>query len=144
MKNKLDIARQKMIDGSYTCFLFLGEKEYFSHDRGVKPLLSLLDSGESFDGFFAADKVVGQGAAHLYVLLGVKALWADVISEGAKQILTNNGVYVEYRECVPYVINRKKDGMCPIESAVFGIASPYEAHEIILKTLHALAESARS
>lgn len=48
-----------------------------STDNGVKPLLSLIDSGKTLSGYSAADRVVGNGAAYLYVLLGVKSVYAN-------------------------------------------------------------------
>ena len=98
--------------------VLIDDFEYTSYDRGVKPLISLLQSNRSVIGAFAADKCVGAGAAHLYVLLGVRAVWANVISASAIDVLKNNNIEIYYDKSVPYIINRKGDGMCPIESAV--------------------------
>ena len=94
MPDSVALARQKLLDGGYTCFVLLGQEEYCSFERGVKPLLSFLQSGTSFLGAVAADKTVGAGAAHLYVLLGVQAVWANVISRSAKDILEQNGIEI--------------------------------------------------
>ena len=138
MCDKTELARQMMTEGAYTCVLLLGDAQYTSHERGVKPLLMLLQSGRSYEGGVAADKTVGAGAAHLYVLLGVRRLWANVISTAALQVLAQNGIEAAYGECVPYIINRRGDGPCPIESAVEGAKSSREAHERILRALERL------
>ena len=83
MDNGILTARQRLLDCGYTCVLLQNGEECCSRERGVKPLLSLLDKGRSFCGAVAADKTVGAGAAHLYVLLGVRAVWARVISAAA-------------------------------------------------------------
>ena len=70
MNNSVNNAKQKMLDGKYTCVVLIDNDEYTSYERGVKPLLSLLQTGRSFAGAVAADKCVGAGAAHLYVLFG--------------------------------------------------------------------------
>ena len=72
--------------------LYSSERQYTSTLRGVRPLLDLLASGVDLCGFVAADKTVGLGAAHLYNLLGVRAVWARVMSEGAKALLSECGI----------------------------------------------------
>ena len=142
MYNLLKTARQRLIDGEYTCVLLLGDDEYTSHERGVKPLLTLLEENYPSRGAVAADKCIGAGAAHLYVLLGVKAVWANLISESAIEVLKDSGIEVDYEKCVPYIINRKGDGPCPIESAVKDASDSMQALSLIKSALKALAASA--
>ena len=135
MLNALDAARRRLRDGGYTCVVLYGEREYMSFERGVKPLLTLLESEDSCSGAVAADKTVGAGAAYLYVLLGVRAVWANVISSSALQVLQRHGIDVSYEECVAYIINRRGDGVCPIETAVADAKTPQEAYRMIVDTL---------
>ncbi len=138
MNNEVDIVRQRLQDGDYTCVVFANGEEYCSRDRGVKPLLSLLQSGGSVRGGVAADKTVGAGAAHLYVLLGIRALWANVISDLATQVLKKGGIEFFCGKCVPYIINRQGDGVCPIEKAVSNAKTSREAYDLIVETLDQL------
>ena len=140
MNNSLNIAKQKMLDGKYTCVVLIDNDEYTSYERGVKPLLSLLQTGRSFAGAVAADKCVGAGAAHLYVLLGVCAVWANIISMPAIQVFKNNGIEVFFGESVPNIINRRGDGICPIEGAVGNTKNSQEAYQLIIETLKCLEE----
>ena len=78
---------------------------------------------------------MGLGAAHLYLLLGVKSVWARVISREARELLETNGVEVFFENEVPYIINRQGDGRCPIEAAVSGITDSNEALKMIKETL---------
>ena len=133
-------ARALLLEGGYTCVLRLGDQIYHSKERGVKPLLAFLNSEICFEGSCAADKTIGAGAAHLYVLLGVCAVWGRVISKSALQVLEENGIAVFYDECVPNIINRQGDGICPIERAVASARSSEEARRIIEKTLQELAK----
>lgn len=137
MKN-IQKAKDILIKNGYTCVLCSNGEEYHSTFRGVKPLIDFLESGKCFHGFSAADKTVGLGAAHLYILLGVKTVWANVISEPAKALLEQNGISVFYETQVPYIINRQGDGKCPIETAVNGINDSKEAYKTIIKTLENL------
>lgn len=143
MNNALNIAKQKMLDGKYTCVVLIDNDEYTSYERGVKPLLSLLQMRRSFVGAVAADKCVGAGAAHLYVLLGVRAVWANFISISAIQILQNNGIDVFFDQSVPNIINRKGNGICPIEEAVLVAENSHEAYELIIDTLKNLEQKTK-
>lgn len=67
----------------------------------------------------------------MYVLLGVKAVYAAVISKSALDVLLSNNVVVEYDNLVENIINRKGDDICPFESSVLDISEPQPAYEII-------------
>lgn len=139
MNSKLAKAVGLLKDGDYTCVWVKDNDFTVSRERGVKPLLERIDSGESLNGYFAADKVVGNGAAMLYVLLEVTELYASVISKPALTTLKNYNIPVHYDLCVPNIRNRTNTGICPMEEAVEGITSPEKALEAIrnkLKTLN--------
>ena len=143
MLDKIEAVRKRLTDGAFTCVLRVGNEEFTSFERGVKPLLDFLQSKNSFLGAIAADKTVGAGAAHLYCLLGVRAVWANVISVAAENVLTAHGIAVFYGERVPYIINRRGDGMCPIEAAVADAKNSQDAYEKILAALQKLRASAQ-
>ena len=137
---ELQKAKSILSEKSLTCAIVKESEIYESTLRGVKPLLDLLESGVDFKGGFAADKVVGKGAAFLYVLIGVKEVYADVISSPALEILVHNGIKTEYRTLVPNIINRKGDGICPIETAVLNETDPKGALIKIKETLKNLSK----
>ena len=112
-----------------------------SNERGIKTLLDILDSNKDFSGAYVADKVVGKAAAMVYVLLGIKALYAKVISEGAKEIIKANGICLEYDESVPYIVNRAGNGMCPMEEAVGDECKPEAAINKVRKRLEQLLKN---
>ena len=134
----LEQAIKLLQDGCYTCVLWGEDRVYTSSSRGVKPLVQWLRSGLNGAGFFAADRVVGKATAFLYVLLGVQAVYAHVISRSALDVLRQFGIDARYGTLVHHIINRKGDGMCPVEAAVTGIADSYEALQVIIKTLETL------
>lgn len=86
--------------------------------RGVRPLLQWLAAGVRLDGFSAADRVVGKGAALLYAKLGVKAVWAATMSGTGLETLRAHGIGASYGTLVPVILNRDRTGMCPIERSV--------------------------
>lgn len=111
----------------FTCVLCSGDQVLTSRLRGVKPLLTWLDEGLDLKGFTAADKVVGKAAAFLYVLLGVKEVYAQVMSQPAKAVLEAHGIPNGCEEEVPAIRNRTNTGFCPMETAVWEISDPQEA-----------------
>lgn len=136
----LEKAKKELLQNGYTCVLCKENKFFCSDKRGVKPLVEFFESNEDFSDFSAADKTVGAGAAHLYVLLGVKKVWANVISEDGARILKNNNICVTYEKKVPYIINRAGDDRCPIETCVQGISDSKEAFGWIKETMLKLSK----
>ena len=134
----IERAKKLLEECSYTC-VFLSDSEMLSSTkRGVAPLLELIEQNKCLKGFSGADKVVGAGAAYLYVILSPDSLFASTLSESAKQVLDRYGISYSYGKLVPYIINRAGDGACPIEQAVRNSSSPQEALEDIKNALAAL------
>ena len=123
----MEKARQILEEKGYTCVLRRDEILHTATERGVKPLVRWLTEGTDFRGFSAADKVVGRATAYLYVLLGVKEVWAGVMSEAAAEVLSRHGITAAQGKLVPNIINRQGTGICPFEEAVLEIHSPEEA-----------------
>ncbi len=128
-------AKSALLSGGYTCVLCKGECIATSRFRGVRPLVSWYESRQDFRGYSAADKVVGKATAFLYVLLGVKAVYAGIISKSALAVLENAGIYAEYGTLVENIINRAGDGICPFEQAVLDIHKPEDAYRAIRKKM---------
>lgn len=122
-------------ENDYTCVLQGDNNLYSSHERGIKPLLGWLDDGISKSGFCAADKVIGKAAAFLYVLLGIKEVYANVISTAAIDVLRQYNVKVYFATETDYIINRAGNGRCPMESAVIDINDPTTALKILREKL---------
>lgn len=141
MSEALAYARAELETGVFTCVLRRGTRTLTSVERGVKPLLDWLDAGTDLHGFSAADRVVGNGAAFLYVLLGVEELYANVLSHAAAETLERNGIRVTYGTLVETIQNRQKTGSCPIEEAVKGEADPHAALAKIRERLKELKKS---
>ena len=134
-------ARRILVDNGYTCVVMKDDFCFTSKQRGVKPLLELIDSSNDCEGAAAADKVVGKAAAFLYLLLGVKAVYADVISEYAVAVLQKRGVLVDYTTLVPMIKSRDGSGFCPMEQATLAVEDEKNALEVIRETLSRLTKN---
>lgn len=131
----LENAKRILASQGCTCVLCKGEKVQTTQLRGVKPLVQWLQRGEDFQDHSAADKVVGKATAFLYCLLGVKAVYAGVMSRGALAVLEENGIHAEYDRLVENIINRQGDGICPFEAAVGDIHQAQQALPAILEQM---------
>lgn len=117
------------------CIRLQSGEEITSFDRGVAPLLALFARKEELRGAIAADKVAGKAAAFLYVLLGVSAVRTRLSSLPAREVFARHGVAHKCDESCPHIINRKGDGICPMEKAVLDIDDPVQAKAAILARL---------
>lgn len=127
MDNNLLKAREILQTGDYTCVVCREDTVYTTTLRGVAPLLDWLDDGTNLAGFSAADRVVGRGAAFLYCLLKVNAVYARVMSHPAAEVLRAYGIEAYADTFVEGIINRAGTGPCPFEAAVMDIHNAQEA-----------------
>lgn len=138
MKSDLSRAKELLNKGGYTCVLCKGGSVFASKKRGVAPLADLVDSGRDFCGFSAADKIVGRAAAFLYIKLGAHEVYAEVMSEGAAELLTRYGVKNSCGTKTEMIINREGTGICPMELAVKSADEPDEALAAIMNAIKLL------
>ena len=138
VSEKLGRAIDTLKSGSYTLALIHGDVTYTSEERGVKPLLALIEKYGALNGSVAADKVIGKAAAMLYVRLGVSEVYADVISTPALSVLKDAGINVSFALETEAIRNRRGDGFCPMESAVMNISDTDDAITAIYETLKRL------
>lgn len=134
----LERAKEILASEGCTCALCGSGQTYKSDRRGVAPLLEILDSGRDVAGFSAADRVVGKATAFLYCLLGVKQIYAGVMSQPAAKVLEAAGIPYSYGQLVAGIQNRQKDGPCPMEHATRDCATPEQALAAIRETLKRL------
>lgn len=102
------------------CSLVIENREemYLFYNRGIKDLYAIYSATpELLQGAKVADKVVGRAAAALMILGGVKALYADTISDLALETLRGSGISVSFGTTTPHIINRTKTDLCPMERA---------------------------
>ena len=129
----LNTAKALLKTENFTLVVIFSDKGVFtSSDRGVKPLLHLLENEKDFlKGASVADKVIGKAAALLMVLGGIKEVYTNVISDPAVEVFEKHRIPYFYEEKVKRIISRKGDGLCPMESLCMDIEEPAAAFEKI-------------
>lgn len=124
MTDDLSRAKETLKDGDNTLVLCLNDRMHVSTERGIKPLLAAVNADEDWRGACAADKIVGKAAAMLYVLLDVRAVYAEVMSNRAKDILGRYHIEACCDTLTEQIVNRQGTGLCPMEEAVRAIDDP--------------------
>ena len=128
----LDHLRQILHSTACSCVIGNGGRVETFHQRGIKDLYDLLNNGSGLlDGASIADKVIGKGAAALMIAGGVKEVYTDVVSEAAMELFERYGTAISYDKRVAHIINRKGDGICPVESLCAGCVTVEECLEKI-------------
>lgn len=128
----LERAKQLLNDSGASFVAVKAGEEHISNDKGIAPILKILDETPDFlKGAFVADKVIGKAAALLLRYAGVERLFARTLSELAVQVLDDSFMTYEYEQLVPNIINRTGDAMCPMEQKVLEISDPAEAYKLL-------------
>ena len=130
----------KSLLAQHTCVLCREAAVYSSKLTGIAPMLEWITAGTELNGFSAADRIVGKAAALLFVLAGVREVYGEVISEAGLAVLTEHRIPCSYGTRVPFIINRKGDGMCPMEETVQNISDPQSAFEALVRKRNELMQ----
>lgn len=114
----LEIAIEVLNSNNLKLAIYKNNKElYISDERGIKPLYMAYNSlGSSMVGSSCADIVVGKAAAYIYGNSKIKSLSCEVITKEAKLYLESCNIEVKSKNEVDYILNRAKDGKCPVET----------------------------
>lgn len=118
--NRTEMIRKAIAmlhEGGHTLVVANGNVFRTFDRRGVADLYRLLrEEPEFLRGAVVADKVVGKAAAALMLLGGVAELHTDIISGKAIELLHGSSLRYAYDLEVPHIINRTRDGWCPLET----------------------------
>ena len=109
---------------------------YISDENGIKPVIvPMCEDIHFFKDLEVADRIIGKASAMLLCLSGVKEVYTPVLSRAGKDVFEKYGVKVEYDTLADYIVNRKGDGMCPMEMTVKDIDDLNEAFIALKKKL---------
>ena len=116
--------------GAVRCAAYNESGLHLSEDKGLLPLINWLEEDPEFlRGASVADKIVGRASAMIMVYAGVSEVFASVISNGALELLRENGISVTYSMTAIAISNRRGDGICPMERLVAPIRDAKTAYE---------------
>ena len=127
--------KEILLKENHTIVIYKNDASVFvSDDRGVAPLMKLLkeDKSQLLDSI-VVDKVIGKAAALLMVFAGVKEVFTPTISSPAVEVFKNHDIKITFDSEVDRIINRKGDGLCPMETLCLDTDNPEEAFHRILR-----------
>lgn len=126
-------------DGKSNCIIVQGDEILKFILPGVKTLMTILkENPEVLKDSIVFDKVVGKGAAALMILGEVSEIYAEIISENAINLLKTTDIKFRYNKKVPYIENKNKTGLCPIENLSLTSNEPTEIYKKIQCFLSAM------
>ena len=129
----IDDLKDILLKENHTIVIYKSDASVVvSNDRGVAPLIQLLNEDASqLRDAMVVDKVIGKAAALLMVYAGIKEVYTPTISEPAVKVFDNHNIKFTYDKVVERIVNRKGDGLCPMETLCLNIDTPEEAFDVI-------------
>ncbi len=140
----LELAKEILEEKELTLAIVKEGKILFtSTDKGIKPMYTaVVELKEELKGASAADRVIGRAAAILFKYAGIKELYTKLISNEAIKVFENSNIKFFYDEGSPYIKNRDKTDMCPVEKLSQGVDNPEELIQRISKFLDSMKQRA--
>lgn len=132
--NDLEKAKEIFEKENCTLVLVKGESIIKSKEHGLSKLVELINKDEDLTDYSVCDNVCGRAASFLYVLLGVKEVYANTMAKLSIQILDRAEIKYSANAFVETLLDseNKTDKM---ELAVLRSGTPLKAFEDIKKEL---------
>ena len=129
-------AKKLLNNSNNTCVAVKGNQVYKSNLKGILPIITKLKENPLFfQEADVADLVIGKAAALLLIYGKVGSIYARLISEHAIKVLDKYQIPYEYEKKVPFIMNRNKSGMCPMEETVLSIDNSEQAYNMLLQKI---------
>ncbi len=96
--------------------------------EGIAELLDAVETlGIETRGASLADKVVGKAVAMVAAHVGIRAIYSPLASEAGQQVLAQARIALQADHIVPLILNRRNDGICPLERLTQPLDQPHQA-----------------
>lgn len=125
----IEIAKANL-NGHSICLCKDGEW-FTDNGRGISPMMRFLAERLDLRGCSVADVIVGKAAAMLFVKSGISEVYGEVMSEAGYAYLQEHEILCTYGTLTEKIINRKWDGICPMEQTVAELDNPEEGYKAL-------------
>ena len=122
-----------LLDENTTLALVKGDVIIRRKGKGVSSAVELINNSVDLNGFIAVDTVVGKALSILFLKLGIKEVYALLISENAYTYLMRHGVKVTYKTITPSILNRDKSDLCPMEKLSLSLDDYDDGYKVIVE-----------
>lgn len=122
----LELARSLLEEGKLNLVIVKdGEVVFYSEERGVAPFFwAVQDAGEALKGASVADRIVGLAVAMLCLYARIGSVYGDIVSQGAVDMLREQGKPVLSKNIVPHILNYDGTDLCPFEKLAGSCQEP--------------------
>lgn len=129
----IKLAKKTLIENNYALVVVQHNKiVYMSEEKGIKPLMSLMEENlHLLKDSALADQVTGKAAALLSTYGEVSEIYSHLLSESAKNVLEEANIPVTYGRLTKIIKNQDKTDLCPMEKIASQTDDPLELIELI-------------
>jgi hypothetical protein len=122
----IELARSLLEGEQWNLVMVKGGQVLFSsRERGVAPFFHAVQSmGASLHSAAIADRIVGSAVAMLCLHARIISVYAVIASQGALDMLKEQGVNVSSKNAVPYISNYDGKDLCPFEKLARSCQEP--------------------
>ena len=122
----IDLAKELLEKEKLALVIVKDAKVIFSSkEKGIKPIYTAVNTlKDKLYNSSVADRVIGKAAAMLCKYSNIKVLHTKLISESAIKVLEKENIIFTYDESAPYIKNRDKTDLCPVEKLSSDIDNP--------------------
>lgn len=107
---------------------------YVSRQKGIAPIMDMLKKDRTFfKDCVIVDAVIGKASAMMLVYGKAAHIHGKIMSESAITFLDTQDITYSYEERCSYIINRTKDGLCPMEQAVMSMDDLQQAYHALIE-----------
>ena len=126
----LEVAKKRLNEKSLTLSIVKnGEIIFETVSNGISGFLEAIEKfGDGLEGTSVADRVTGKAIALLCVYAKVKAVYALILSKGAKSLFEKHAIHHEWNELVENILDVNKTRICPFEKLAKEISDPKNAY----------------
>lgn len=125
----VDTASKMIRNGRADCIVIKnGTVAAKEKGRGLSPLLNIYKADPAvLHDAVIVDKVIGRAAAFVIIAGKSRQAHGELISEDAIELLKKHNIAVSGTKIVPRILNRRMNGLCPLEQSVAGLDDPAQA-----------------
>ena len=122
----IELARSLLGEEKWNLVIVKGGQILFSsRERGVAPFFQAVQSmGKSLHNAAVADRIVGSAVAMLCLHARITSVYAGIASQGALDMLKEQGVTISSKSTVPYISNYDGTDLCPFEKLARSCQGP--------------------
>lgn len=104
---------------------------------GIGELIDAVETlGDAAHQAVLADKIVGKAVAMVARTAQIRQIYSPLMSQAACDALKIDQISYEYGRLVPLILNKRNDGLCPMEQLTLPIADPGEAVAALRNFIH--------